>query len=649
MCGNVICERFDPSKPFFTANGSFWSNSTTELLASTSDADRQARTRNRCNGEGYESVALLPLNFSKERLGLLQLNDRRTGMFTPQVISLWERLAGYLAAALAKFRSEEALQESEKQFRTLADAIPQLCWMANADGWITWYNRRWYEYTGTTPEQMEGWGWQSVHDPEVLPDVMERWQVSIATGKPFDMVFPLRGADGVFRPFLTRIMPVCDQDGKVVRWFGTNTDISEQLKTEETLREQAALLDLAHDAIIVRDTNDKVVFWNLGAEETYGWTPEEAMGHVTHDLLKTRFPKPLAEIAEEVAEKGRWEGELTYSRKDGQVIVVASRWAAQRDTSGRQVGVLEINRDISERKQGEAYRSMGQDILLVLNENENQKEAIKRVIDIIKSATGVDAVGIRLQDEDDFPYFYQEGFPQDFLLKENSLLTRTKDGGICRDECGDICLECTCGLVVTGKTDPSSPLFTKGGSSWTNDSFPFLHVPVDDDIRTNPRNECIHQGFASVALIPIRAKGRVVGLLQLNDRRKGCFTLEGIETLEKIAENVGESMLRKQAEEALRESEEQFRTLFETMTEGFSINEIICDEAGKPSIWILGTQSGVRASYGPEGRRHRRADCSRDVPRDRATLDRAVRKGGPYWRAGPFRGLVRGLSGGVSK
>lgn len=206
---------------------------------------------------------------------------------------------------------------------------------------------------------------------------------------------------------------------------------------------------------------------------------------------------------------------------------------------------------------------MGQDILLVLNEDKNQKETIKRVINIIKSATGVDAVGIRLQDEDDFPYFYSEGFPEEFLLKENSLLARNRDGGICRDECGNICLECTCGLIVTGKTDPSSPLFTKGGSAWTNNSFPFLHVPADDDIRTNPRNECIHQGFASCALIPIRAKGRVVGLLQLNDHRKGCFTLEGIESLEKIAENIGEAMLRKQAEEALRENEERFRAVFD--------------------------------------------------------------------------------------
>jgi PAS domain S-box-containing protein len=89
-------------------------------------------------------------------------------------------------------RAEEALQQSQAQFLTLANAIPQLCWIAHADGHIFWYNERWCEYTGTTPEQMEGWGWQSVHDPDTLPKVLERWKGSIANGKPFDMVFPLR-------------------------------------------------------------------------------------------------------------------------------------------------------------------------------------------------------------------------------------------------------------------------------------------------------------------------------------------------------------------------------------------------------------------------------------------------------------------------
>ena len=106
--------------------------------------------------------------------------------------------------------------------------------MANADGFITWYNRRWYEFTGTTEAEMEGWGWQSVHDPAELPKVLERWQHSIASGEPFEMVFPLRKADGSFAPFLTRVNPEFDASGNLTGWFGVNTDISEQVKAEQS-------------------------------------------------------------------------------------------------------------------------------------------------------------------------------------------------------------------------------------------------------------------------------------------------------------------------------------------------------------------------------------------------------------------------------
>ncbi|HEX8375102.1 MAG TPA: PAS domain S-box protein, partial [Geminicoccaceae bacterium] len=125
---------------------------------------------------------------------------------------------------------------AERDFQALADNIPTLCWMANADGWITWYNRRWYAFTGTTPAEMEGWGWQSVHDPDRLQDVLARWQASIATGRAFDMTFPLRAADGRYRPFLTRAEPVRDEAGRVRRWFGVNIDISEQADAEAALR-----------------------------------------------------------------------------------------------------------------------------------------------------------------------------------------------------------------------------------------------------------------------------------------------------------------------------------------------------------------------------------------------------------------------------
>lgn len=134
---------------------------------------------------------------------------------------------------LAQLQPEEV---DQAVYKGLADNLPTLCWIANADGYIVWYNRRWHEYCGTTPEQMEGWGWQSVHDPAVLPAVMERWSASIASGEPFEMVFPLRGADGVFRPFLTRIVPLRDTAGVPQRWIGNNIDISRQIEVEQELR-----------------------------------------------------------------------------------------------------------------------------------------------------------------------------------------------------------------------------------------------------------------------------------------------------------------------------------------------------------------------------------------------------------------------------
>src|SRR3954462_5479991 len=107
----------------------------------------------------------------------------------------------------------EALRLRGEEFYALADNIPTLCWIAYANGHIFWYNRRWYVYTGTSPESQEGWGWEAVHDPEQLPGVVARWKHSLATGEPFEMTFPLKGADGVFRPFLTQIVPIRDEQG----------------------------------------------------------------------------------------------------------------------------------------------------------------------------------------------------------------------------------------------------------------------------------------------------------------------------------------------------------------------------------------------------------------------------------------------------
>ena len=123
---------------------------------------------------------------------------------------------------------------NELQLQALFDCMPQLGWAAYPDGWIYYYNRPWYEYTGSTAEDMAGWKWQQVHNPDLLPLVLKRWRHSIATGEPFEMAFQLRRHDGVLRWFLTRINPMRDEQGRLIRWVGINTDIDEQKRAEET-------------------------------------------------------------------------------------------------------------------------------------------------------------------------------------------------------------------------------------------------------------------------------------------------------------------------------------------------------------------------------------------------------------------------------
>ena len=139
-------------------------------------------------------------------------------------------------------QAEEALRESEERFRTLADNISQFAWIADAQGRFYWYNQRWYDYTATTLEQMQGWGWKAVLHPEHVDRVVRRIQDSWDTGEAWEDTFPLRGRDGEYRWFLSRARPIRDGQGNVLRWFGTNTDVTEQRELASLIRQQAEQL-----------------------------------------------------------------------------------------------------------------------------------------------------------------------------------------------------------------------------------------------------------------------------------------------------------------------------------------------------------------------------------------------------------------------
>jgi diguanylate cyclase (GGDEF)-like protein/PAS domain S-box-containing protein len=242
--------------------------------------------------------------------------------------------------------------------------------------------------------------------------------------------------------------------------------------------------------------------------------------------------------------------EYLFRRKNGEVLT--GLFSAHTIQLSQEPCVLSSIDDITDRKRNEIYHEMNNEILQILSKPGSLHDSIQSVLTSLKTQTGFDAVGIRLRDGNDFPYFAQNGFSNDFLLTENTLTERDANGGMCRDKDGKVNLECTCGLVISGKTDSANPLFTKGGSFWINDSFPLLDLPSDQDPRLHPRNTCIHQGYASVALMPIRTKDQIVGLMQFNDRRKNRFSFTAIEQFEGIAANIGEALLRIQAEEQIK-------------------------------------------------------------------------------------------------
>jgi PAS domain S-box-containing protein len=214
-------------------------------------------------GEGW-LAALHPDDMERVRANFRAANEMQVPFRTEYRLRQWDgEYRWYIDSAMPRFdgtgefvgcigsvidiedrrRAEQALRESERQFRSVVENLPGLAWSALPDGYFDYFNRRWAEYTGRPPESMEGWGWQAVHDPAVLPRVLERWTHSLASGDAFEMEFPLRGGDGVFRWFLARVQPLRDSEGRIVRWFGVATNVDEQQRQAAALRDALAARD----------------------------------------------------------------------------------------------------------------------------------------------------------------------------------------------------------------------------------------------------------------------------------------------------------------------------------------------------------------------------------------------------------------------
>jgi PAS domain S-box-containing protein len=260
-----------------------------------------------------------------------------------------------------------------------------------------------------------------------------------------------------------------------------------------------------------------------------------------------------------------------YIHKDGSVIWADVSTVLMRDIKGKPLYLMTVANDITDKKIIAIEREKNIQMLEILNEVTDLQGLMKSLLIFMKELSGCDAVGIRLRDGDDFPYYVTRGFPNDFVGAETHLCTRDLNGQLERDACGNPQLECMCGNILCGRFDPGKPFFTEFGSFISNNTTALIASTTEKDRQASTRNRCNREGFESVFLVPLRAGGVTFGLMQFNAYRIGCFSEKFIAQIERLARSVAIALAQRKAEESLRISEKKYRVLFDTFPLGITI------------------------------------------------------------------------------
>ena len=425
----------------------------------------------------------------------------------------------------------DELRESQQQFQIMANSIPQLAWMADETGNIFWYNQRWYDYTGTTFEEMKGWGWENVHHPEHLDSVIESWSLSLKMQQLWEDVFPLRNKNGEYGWFLSRAQPVRDETGRVVQWFGTNTDITRDRWAANELLEsearKAAILETALDCIIAIDHDSHVTEWNPAAQKTFGYSREEALGRQLPELI---IPPALREAHYNGLQHYLQSGEgpvlgqrieVPALRKDGRDITV--ELAITRIAGEGAPTFSAYLRDITERKKSEEdlaaharLSALSAAVGLALNQSDS-------LSDILQSCSEA------------LVHHLDAAFARIWTLNESeAVLELQSSAGMYTH------LDGPHGVVPVGQ-------FKIGLIA--QERLPHLTNEVIGDERVADQEWAKREGMVAFAGYPLVVEGRLLGVMAMFARH--TLSPDVLRSLSTVADAVALGIKRKKAEEDL--------------------------------------------------------------------------------------------------
>ncbi len=473
------------------------------------------------------------------------------------------------------YRVERTERESRELFRTTLYSIGDAVITADMDGRVREMNPVAERLTGWREADARGKAIREVFhiiDGETRAEGADPVEQVLHEGAVIGTAShtALVSREGREYPIAQSGAPIRDEGGNsfgVVLVFRDRTAERESARAlEESEKRYRQAIESSNDGVgIVQDGMH--LYANRKFLEMFGYGPDEVSGIPAEAIVHPDERAGVAEIIrkERVGEATPRHYEFKGLRKDGSIIYIEASTSLM-TYNGRPAGIGYF-RDISGRRLAEGRRELTSTILRTLNSPRDIKTLTRDILHLLKEYVGAEAAGIRMRSGEDYPYLEAIGFPEGFIEEERSLLARGGPAAAC-EEHGGFRLACLCGRVIEGGPDGPSPFLTNRGSLWTNTASALFSTAGQGADIASSGGRCAREGYESIALVPLRSGDEMVGMLQFADKRPGLFTAENIQYLESMGSTIGLALLRKEAEERIRASEENYRDIFENAMEG---------------------------------------------------------------------------------
>jgi len=524
---------------------------------------------------GVRAVAAVPIRLGGVVWGAFAVYDREAGIFQDKEVALLEEAALDISYAMESLDHERQRRQAEEALREQDELLRDMSDLAHIGGWEfdpatgrgTWTEQiaRIHDWDPALEATVE-LGLSVFHGPW-RQKIETALREAVELGRPYDLELEMVTAKGNRKWVRTVGVPVM-RDGRVVNVHGTMQDITDRKRAEAAHRESEehfqAMFQVA--SIGMAQADPQTGRWLRVNQKLCAIT-----GYSADEMLRMRIPEITHpddrqtdwELFQRVVrgEAPDYRSEKRYICKGGSIAWVSVNMTVLRDAAGRPTRTMATIEDITDRKRAEEEREVTVRLLGLLNASNDLHALMRDVTLLLQDWFGCQATGIRLRDNDDYPYFETRGFPPEFVLAENQLCVRDSAGRAVCDAKGCPVLECMCGNVLCGRFDSAQPFFTTRGSFWTNCTTDLLAGTTEADRQAQTRNRCNGEGYESVALVALRVGETTYGLLQVNDKRPNRFTPERIALLERLADSLAIAVAHRQSARMLRESEERYRLL----------------------------------------------------------------------------------------